>query len=133
MNKQFSQTRLVAALSLALGFFSLGEQAQKPVGDRAKPDQHSSRVTYNAVKIDGLDIFYREAGDPSKPTILLLHGFPTSSHMFRNLIPALSDSSILSLRIIRGSGRVQRRRSPSSITHSTTWPASLTSSRTPSG
>ena len=91
MNKQFSQTRFVAALSLALGLFSVGEQAQKPVGDRAKPDQHSSRVTYSTVKIDGLDVFYREAGDPSKPTILLLHGFPTSSHMFRNLIPALSD------------------------------------------
>ncbi len=51
-----------------------------------------TQVTYNTVKVDGLDIFYREAGDPSKPTILLLHGFPTSSHMFRNLIPALADS-----------------------------------------
>src|SRR5947207_2421965 len=50
-----------------------------------------SGVTYKSVKIDGLDIFYREAGDKAKPTILLLHGFPTSSHMFRNLIPALAD------------------------------------------
>jgi len=41
--------------------------------------------------IDGLKIFYREAGDPSKPTLVLLHGFPTSSHMFRHLIPALAD------------------------------------------
>lgn len=48
-------------------------------------------VTYNTVKIDGFDIFYREAGDRSKPTILLLHGFPTSSHMFRDLIPLLAD------------------------------------------
>ncbi len=49
-------------------------------------------VVYHRTKqIDGLDIFYREAGDPSNPTILLLHGFPTSSHMFRNLIPALAD------------------------------------------
>lgn len=46
---------------------------------------------HKTIEIDGLDIFYREAGDPSKPTILLLHGFPTSSHMFRNLITALSD------------------------------------------
>jgi pimeloyl-ACP methyl ester carboxylesterase len=53
--------------------------------------QLSTQVNYNTVKIDGLDIFYREAGDPSKPTILLLHGFPTSSHMFRNLIPILAD------------------------------------------
>ena len=50
-----------------------------------------SEVTYKTVTIDGLDIFYREAGNPKNPTILLLHGFPTSSHMFRNLIPALSD------------------------------------------
>ncbi len=47
---------------------------------------------YRTKAIDGVEIFYREAGDPAKPAILLLHGFPTSSHMFRNLIPALSDS-----------------------------------------
>lgn len=52
---------------------------------------NSSRVLYKTVKVDGLDIFYREAGDPAKPTILLLHGFPTSSFMFRNLIPLLAD------------------------------------------
>ncbi|MET3653135.1 alpha/beta fold hydrolase [Dyella japonica] len=43
-------------------------------------------------KIDGLNIFYREAGSRDNPCVLLLHGFPTSSHMFRNLIPALADS-----------------------------------------
>ena len=48
-------------------------------------------VRYKTVTIDGLDVFYREAGNPNNPTILLLHGFPTSSHMFRDLIPALSD------------------------------------------
>lgn len=41
--------------------------------------------------VDGCKIFYREAGSKADPTILLLHGFPTSSHMFRNLIPALAD------------------------------------------
>jgi pimeloyl-ACP methyl ester carboxylesterase len=51
----------------------------------------SPAVSYNFVKVDGLDIFYREAGDRAKPTILLLHGFPTSSQMFRNLIPQLAD------------------------------------------
>jgi pimeloyl-ACP methyl ester carboxylesterase len=49
-----------------------------------------SEVSYNIEKIDKLDIFYREAWDRTKPTILLLHGFPTSSHMFRNLIPDLA-------------------------------------------
>ncbi len=49
------------------------------------------RVSYRTVKIDGLDIFYREAGPTDAPTVLLLHGFPTSSHMYRNLIPKLAD------------------------------------------
>ena len=52
---------------------------------------NSTAVSYRTVTIDGLDIFYREAGNPERPTILLLHGFPTSSHMFRDLIPALAD------------------------------------------
>ncbi|MGY4647282.1 alpha/beta fold hydrolase [Mycobacterium sp. URHB0021] len=46
---------------------------------------------YRTATIDGLDVFYREAGDRSNPTLLLLHGFPSSSHMFRNLINSLSD------------------------------------------
>lgn len=50
-----------------------------------------SQVLHKTAKIDGLDIFYREAGPKDAPTVLLLHGFPTSSHMFRNLIPALAD------------------------------------------
>jgi len=45
---------------------------------------------YKTINIDGQDIFYRESGPKDTPTIVLLHGFPTSSHMFRNLIPALS-------------------------------------------
>lgn len=49
------------------------------------------RVSYKSVSIDGVDVFYREAGPPEAPAVLLLHGFPTSSHMFRNLIPALAD------------------------------------------
>jgi len=41
--------------------------------------------------VGGLRLFYREAGDPSKPTIVLLHGFPTSSYQFHDLIPLLAD------------------------------------------
>jgi pimeloyl-ACP methyl ester carboxylesterase len=48
-------------------------------------------VAYRTVTIENVDIFYREAGDPNRPTILLLHGFPTSSHMFRDLITELAD------------------------------------------
>jgi pimeloyl-ACP methyl ester carboxylesterase len=49
-------------------------------------------VHYRTVKINGLDIFYREAGDQDAPVLLLLHGFPTSSNMFRNLIPRLAQN-----------------------------------------
>jgi pimeloyl-ACP methyl ester carboxylesterase len=48
-------------------------------------------TTYRTASIDGLKVFYREAGDPKAPVVLLLHGFPTSSHMYRELIPALVD------------------------------------------
>lgn len=51
----------------------------------------NARTQHKTVQVDGLDIFYREGGDRSNPAVLLLHGFPTSSHMFRNLIPKLSD------------------------------------------
>ncbi len=48
-------------------------------------------TTYQQAVVDGSKIFYREAGPEDGPAVLLLHGFPTSSHMFRNLIPALAD------------------------------------------
>jgi pimeloyl-ACP methyl ester carboxylesterase len=51
----------------------------------------STKVTHKTVKVGDLDIFYREAGPNDTPAILLLHGFPTSSQMFRNLIPLLAD------------------------------------------
>ena len=51
----------------------------------------TTRVTHKTVKVGGLDIFYREAGPREAPAVLLLHGFPTSSQMFRNLIPLLAD------------------------------------------
>ena len=46
---------------------------------------------YRTVTVQGLEVFYREAGDPSRPTLVLLHGFPASSFMFRELIGALAD------------------------------------------
>jgi pimeloyl-ACP methyl ester carboxylesterase len=51
----------------------------------------STTVHYRTVKANGLNIFYRESGPKDGPAILLLHGYPTSSHMFRQLIPLLSD------------------------------------------
>lgn len=50
-----------------------------------------SAISYRAADVDGFNIFYREAGPRSAPTLLLLHGFPSAGHMFRDLIPHLSD------------------------------------------
>ncbi len=52
-------------------------------------------VEEKTIEIDGLTVSYKEGGSPDSPAILLLHGFPTSSHMFRNLIPALEDEFYL--------------------------------------
>ena len=59
--------------------------------DSTAQADNASGVAYRTVTIDDVDIFYREAGDPGRPTILLLHGFPTSSHMYRDLITELAD------------------------------------------
>jgi len=50
-----------------------------------------TQIRYRTADVDGFKIFYREAGDASKPALLLLHGFPSSGHMFRDLIPLLVD------------------------------------------
>lgn len=72
---------LILALAMTIGSFAnAAEQTPPP-----------TQVLYRTVKIDGLDLFYREAGPKDAPAVLLLHGFPTSSHMFRNLIPVLAD------------------------------------------
>ncbi|EME55849.1 alpha/beta fold hydrolase [Amycolatopsis decaplanina] len=64
------------------------ETIQSPV-EKAGPA--GSAVHHRTAIVDGRRVFYREAGDPAAPTVVLLHGFPTSSHMFRSLIPALAD------------------------------------------
>ena len=48
-------------------------------------------TAYRTVDVDGVEVFYREAGDPGAPTMLLLHGFPTSSTQYKELIDRLSD------------------------------------------
>jgi pimeloyl-ACP methyl ester carboxylesterase len=68
---------VLASVVLMLSFF-----AQSPA---------HAEVHYRTAPIEGVNVFYREAGPPDAPAVVLLHGFPSSSHMFRNLIPALSD------------------------------------------
>ncbi|MBE8724383.1 alpha/beta fold hydrolase [Flavobacterium hungaricum] len=66
------------------------------------------KTTYHTKKINGVEIFYREAGDKKNPTLLLLHGYPTSSHMFRNLITDLSDKYHLIAPDYPGYGRSEQ-------------------------
>src|ERR1700750_231113 len=82
-------------LGWALPILAAGSVASRvslAAGVVASATLPASLVThYRTQKIDRISIFCREAGPPSAPVVLLLHGFPTSSHMFRNLIPALAD------------------------------------------
>jgi pimeloyl-ACP methyl ester carboxylesterase len=85
--------RLLAS-SLLLAFAAHGAQAATPAATDAKAATNvatTAAVSYRTVKIDGVNVFYREAGPKNAPVLLLLHGFPTSSQMFRNLIPRLAD------------------------------------------
>ena len=77
----------IAAIPVGLAASAGFVSAQMKDSAMAEP----SRVTYHSTQVDGLKIFYREAGPKDAPTVVLLHGFPSSSHMFRELIPRLSD------------------------------------------
>lgn len=92
MNKRTFSLGALSALAsaTALGFAPL------PVGaattSRTMSRGAAAPVTHHrTTTVDGVEIFYREAGRPDAPVIVLLHGFPSSSHMFRKLIPALAD------------------------------------------
>jgi pimeloyl-ACP methyl ester carboxylesterase len=76
----------IAVLSLGLFSFENFTKDEATVNVKEK----TQATLHKTVKVNDLNIFYREAGDVNKPTILLLHGYPTSSHMFRNLITDLS-------------------------------------------
>jgi hypothetical protein len=56
------------------------------------PGEALAETRYRTIDVGGLEIFYREAGPAAAPVVLLLHGFPTSSRMFRNLIPMLAEN-----------------------------------------
>lgn len=59
-------------------------------GSSAQSVRHATTVRHHTKQIDGVELFYREAGPANAPTVVLLHGFPTSSNMYRNLIPVLA-------------------------------------------
>ncbi len=85
-----NMTKLIGASALALALAAPIALPTPAAAVGAAQTAQSVRVHYRKAVIEGVRIAYREAGDPSRPTILLLHGFPTSSHMFRNLIPDLA-------------------------------------------
>ena len=81
------------ALAGVVALATLGGAYQEPVRSSKPTDLKAAPVVvrHKTFKVGDLDIFYREAGPKDAPAILLLHGFPTSSQMYRNLIPALAD------------------------------------------
>ena len=99
MNWNIDQKSLTSALRLvtAAWIIAMGASLTLAASDAAAQEGGSvavaptAQVFHRTINIEGVDVFYREAGDPARPTVLLLHGFPTSSQMFRNLIPALSE------------------------------------------
>ena len=110
-------------LTLASILWTLAAPTPAPAADEPKRARLAAPVLHRTVKVDGLDIFYREAGPKDAPAVLLLHGFPTSSHMFRNLIPALADQLPRRRpRLPRLRPQLRTRRWASSSTPSTTWP-----------
>lgn len=89
-----NQPELLDRRRFSLGLTSLAAGASLlsvPTAKASMRDKAPTVTHYRTSTVDGIKIFYREAGSPTAPTVLLLHGFPTSSHMFRNLIPELAD------------------------------------------
>ena len=85
------QRTSLAMIALLLTLITITWMNPAYAAGQAVAAAEESRTAHKTIDIDGVQIFYREAGPVTAPTILLLHGFPTSSQMFRNLIPALSD------------------------------------------
>jgi pimeloyl-ACP methyl ester carboxylesterase len=95
-NRTFPQNRLLQLPYCDLSRFNSCETESGSGEEIMTTTEPGTRlhhaVHYKTIRVQNQEVFYREAGSPSAPTILLLHGFPTSSNMFRNLIPRLAGS-----------------------------------------
>jgi len=69
----------------------MSEQSSRFIQSEAVAVEQTPEVIYGTIAVNGISIAYREAGDPVNPKLVLLHGFPASSHQYRNLVPALAD------------------------------------------
>ncbi|GMG84154.1 alpha/beta hydrolase [Paralimibaculum aggregatum] len=83
-------SRLAGAPALALALALAPAAAPEAAAEDLRAGEVATLVKYRSETVEGVRIAYREAGDPADPVLLLLHGFPTSSHMFRDLIPAIA-------------------------------------------
>ncbi len=80
----------LAHVTMAQGVSITKVESETMIESRSTESQNFT-VSHNQLEIDGVSIFYREAGNPDAETIVMLHGFPSSSHMYRNIIDGLSD------------------------------------------
>jgi pimeloyl-ACP methyl ester carboxylesterase len=87
--KESVMTKTLLSLA-AVAFLAAGAVQAAPPSTTPSAEVSVEQVRYRTTSIDGVDVFYREAGPADAPVLLLLHGFPTSSHMFRNLMPRLA-------------------------------------------
>ncbi|TXG83513.1 MAG: alpha/beta hydrolase [Sphingomonadales bacterium] len=87
--KRTSNMLALAALGALLAVTPAAQASEAAYGGDSATTANAVRYQFSTV--NGRKVFYREAGDPKAPTIVLLHGFPASSHMFRDLIPLLAD------------------------------------------
>ena len=90
MKKQFLNSVISTMLIVIVSFGMLSFETPKNTLEISTISTKKNPTFHKNVTVNGVNIFYREAGDVNKPTVLLLHGYPTSSHMFRNLITDLS-------------------------------------------
>jgi len=117
----FNLKHAFSAAFLALGLITA--PVITSTSAQATSIQTETAVHYKTTEIEGLEIFYREAGAKDAPTLLLLHGFPTSSQQYRNLIPALADKYHVIAPITQDLAAVRCHRAMTSTIHSPLMPA----------
>ena len=90
-NLQLTRRFLLTALIGTALFANMPAVAETQAVSPANMVVTSGQITYGSIKVDGLNVAYREAGNPANPKLVLLHGFPAGSHQYRDLIRSLSD------------------------------------------
>ena len=82
---------IIISTLLFIPFLLLAQTSVEEVNSRLPSEINIKKIKYKSLEIDGVNIAYREAGDSNNPTIVLLHGFPSSSHQYRKVLNELSD------------------------------------------